>query len=193
MLNHREMRLLAELRSLLYVQQNVIYPPVDRLPRNLAYIQQHHYDNCEILFRFRFDYLVRLHTALRMPVECRLENGSVISSQEVFLFSLCRLTFPDRLHTMSVDMWGGEQTLWSRAFKYFNIFIDSSMATDYVITLRSGYLILKGWQGLFNASWPILACSISQKSNREYVVSSMTLFEKSAGLVPALSTGGWPE
>lgn len=121
-----EMHLLAELRALLYTGNEPIYPPIDRLPRNFAHFEQFHFDRCEILFRFTYERLLVLYNLLGMDADCILENGTHISSEEVFLFSLCRLTYPDRLNTMTNDLWGGEESQWSRAFKYFNLFVQVS-------------------------------------------------------------------
>ena len=67
--------------------------------------------------------IFRLLRCLNLPADCVLENGTHVEGQEVMLFSLCRLTYPDRLHTMSSDLWGKEESEWSRVFKYFNLFI----------------------------------------------------------------------
>lgn len=129
-----ETHLLMQLRDLLVQPGEIVYPPIDRMPRNMAYFAQHHLARCEILFRFTHERLVRLFRCLQVPNECVLENGTHISGEEVFLFSLCRLTYPDRLNTMTNDLWGGEESLWSRAFKYFNLFINNEHGhrlTDY--------------------------------------------------------------
>jgi hypothetical protein len=123
-----ELVLLRKLQTLLYLPDDVaiIYPPIDRLPRNLAYVQHNLMQDCEILFRFRFEHLHRLYQTFQLDNVCMLENWSHMSGEEVFLFSLNRLAFPDRLHTMTSDMWGGEESQWSRVFKYFNLFVNET-------------------------------------------------------------------
>jgi hypothetical protein len=71
------------------------------------------------MFRFPFHQLRRLFNTLRLPQACVLENGSVYQDEEVFLLSLNRLTFPERLITLCKREFGREHTQAGRAFKYF--------------------------------------------------------------------------
>lgn len=118
-----ELLVLDKLAKLLILRNLPVHAPIDRLPRNLAFMQQHYYNECEILFRFRYEYLERLFNTLGLPADCVLENGSRMSGEEIFLFSLCRLSYPNRLVTMRDEIWGGEESVWSRVFKYFNLFV----------------------------------------------------------------------
>lgn len=109
--------------NLAYFHEPMIYLPIGRLPRNIAYFAEFA-PTCGILFRFKHVHLVRLFVALRFPAQVRLRNGMHLMGEEVFLFSLCRLAYPSRL-TDLVRLFGKELTEWSRAFKYFLLWMDA--------------------------------------------------------------------
>lgn len=108
--------------NLAYRHIPIIYPAIDRLPRNIAYFADVA-PSCGILFRFRYGHLARLFVALQFPAQVRLSNGMHLMGEEVFLFSLCRLAYPSRLADL-VRLFGRELTEWSRAFKYFLLWIE---------------------------------------------------------------------
>jgi hypothetical protein len=62
--------------------------------------------------------LRRLFEVLHLPDRITLKNGSIVSGEVCFLYSLQRLQFPCKLDTHE-ETYGGEVTYWSRVFNYF--------------------------------------------------------------------------
>lgn len=70
-------------------------------------------------FRFRDkEQLLTLMRVLQIPETVLLSNGSVLTGEEVFLFALRRMSYPSRYHDLLIEF-GGEISVWSRAFNWF--------------------------------------------------------------------------
>lgn len=78
---------------------------------------------CEAMFRFQAQHLRQVYTLLQIPNTVRLGNGSVLSGEEIFLFSLNRLVYPSRITDRAMSEFGRENTVWSRAFSWFIKFV----------------------------------------------------------------------
>jgi hypothetical protein len=96
----------------------VVVPPSHRTNRRIVDWSTR-LTECEEMFRFPFDQLARLFRTLRLPDMCVLENGSVFHAEEVFLLSLNRFAFPQRLVTACKNEFGRDYSQASRAFKFF--------------------------------------------------------------------------
>lgn len=84
-------------------------------------------DDVQTTYRFRTkDHLVRLITALRIPLVCKLSNGSVFNGEELFLFFLRRLCCLKTINDLVVDEFGGDPSAWARGFNWMAKWICST-------------------------------------------------------------------
>lgn len=93
-------------------------PQQIRFNRTILYYESLQY-RCESMFRFRGVDLRQVYELLEIPPVVTLPNGSKLGGEEVFLFSLNRLVFPSRVTDRSIEEFGRENTVWSRAFTWF--------------------------------------------------------------------------
>lgn len=108
--------LFKEYKSLVYEPDYHLEPPPALRRRTID-----SYSESDVPHSFRFrstDQLSILLRLLQFPPTVVLLNGSVLSGEEVFLFGLRRLSYPSRYHDL-IDEFGGEFSVWSRAFHYF--------------------------------------------------------------------------
>jgi hypothetical protein len=91
--------------------------PPQRLHRTIATFGE---DVCKQFFAFLKADLFRLFAALRMPPQMvRLEDGSVMPGEEMFLRSLYEFVSGEDQFNICENVFGREQSTQSRAFKYF--------------------------------------------------------------------------
>lgn len=76
-------------------------------------------EECDRLFRFKKAELPRLLAVLQMPDTVRTDNACRFTSEEVLLFSLCRLATPGRMEDISRAHFGRDYSQWGRAFRWF--------------------------------------------------------------------------
>lgn len=133
----------------LTVTQPMNIPRVLRLDRTIESFAN---ENCDTLFRFEFSELHRLKTVLQIPERAILSNGSNMSGEEVFLYSLMRLSFPSRHEILSDQYFGRENSQWSRAFCWFNNFLFK----------QHSFRLLNYWNFWLNL-FPVMADSIQKK------------------------------
>ena len=74
---------------------------------------------CWNFFEFRKEDLFRLFRPLNFPSICYLSNKSVMSGEEIFLRGLYELVSGEDQFNISENVFGRDQSIQSRAFKYF--------------------------------------------------------------------------
>jgi hypothetical protein len=93
-------------------------PPLLRYNKSIQfYINQP--TICEEKLRFEARHLRRVFNVLRIPAFVKLSNGSRMTGEEIFLFSLNRLSFPRRIVSAAREEFGRENSQWTRAFDWF--------------------------------------------------------------------------
>jgi len=103
------------------------------------YISFDDFNNMEVRRDFRLPgriELQRLYRVLRIPRTVIIENGSKFSGEELFLYSIRRLVFPNTIEQLTKEF-GGDTTVWSRAFKWFNIHMTVNFESKIVGALHT--------------------------------------------------------
>ena len=90
----------------------------DRNPRKNKCLDDFTMFQCRALFRLTKVQLRELYQRLDVPPIWRLENRLKFNGEEIFLYSLRRLVYPNR-HVDLCTEFGGEYSQWSRAFRCF--------------------------------------------------------------------------
>jgi hypothetical protein len=101
---------------------NIVYHVDGQLPRPIRLdkrIASFTPSQCWNFFETRQGDLPRLLQALRMPVECRFKNGARMVGEEVMLRGLYELVSGEKQFNIAENVFGREQSMQSRAFKYF--------------------------------------------------------------------------
>lgn len=78
--------------------------------------------DCYRRFRIRKPDLKRVLRLLEIPIHVKLENGSVFTGEEIFLFGLNRFTTCAHIDDL-ISTYGRESSQWVRAFKWFILFM----------------------------------------------------------------------
>ncbi len=130
-----------------YEWSRIAYEPDDltmyKSPRR-KHIGFDDYNNMEVRRDFRLpgrNEIQRLFHSLRIPHTVTIENGSKFSGEEIFLYSIRRLVFPNTIEQLTKEF-GGDTTVWSRAFKWFNIHMTEHFESKIVSAVHT-------WRGQF--------------------------------------------
>lgn len=113
--------------------QAMVYEPEYVLPRPLRLKHRtiESFMACDIPHSFRFrstDQLQLLKRLLQIPEVVSLDNNVALNGEEVFLFGLRRMAYPSRYFDL-LSEFGGEITVWSRAFHWFINYIYDNFHT----------------------------------------------------------------
>ena len=95
------------------------YEPVEKPERKKISVDSFTPSTAKMFFKFKKDDISRLIELFQFPAECKLENGSSMSGEEVFLRGLYELCSGENQQRMCTLLFGREQTQQSRAFKFF--------------------------------------------------------------------------
>ena len=102
--------LLTEKGDVEDMPDNHVFEPPE--PRKYKTIDSFVESDIPHLFRFKTkDQLRRLLAVMKLPDVIRLENGALVSNEELMLVGLYRLAYPCRLISIAREF-GGETTLW---------------------------------------------------------------------------------
>lgn len=93
--------------------------PVEKPERKEVSVDSFTPSTAKMFFKFKKCDLSRLIELFQLPAECKLENGSSMSGEEVFLRGLYELCSGENQQRMCTLLFGREQTQQSRAFKFF--------------------------------------------------------------------------
>lgn len=120
-INVANVTLLVALRSFLNIATwtNPILSPIWRNNNLTIEYFENNPSLCEPKFRFSSTQLRQVYNLLDLPEIVILSNRSKFTGEEIFLFGLNRLAFPSRLSEQSLEVFGRENSQWSRAFNYF--------------------------------------------------------------------------
>jgi hypothetical protein len=115
------------LNRLLLEYKSIVEEPEYTLEKPLAIrsrmIDSYGQSDIPHLFRFRStEQLRRLFDGLKFPEAILLDNNVILREEETFLFGLRRMCYPNRFQDL-LEEFGGEITIWSRAFTWFIIHI----------------------------------------------------------------------
>ena len=91
-------------------------PPTIRLNRTIDSFNR---SQCWNFFEFRQEHLYRLMENLKFPLVFHLANRSKLSGEEVFLRGMYELVSGADQFSISENVFGGDQSLQSRAFSAF--------------------------------------------------------------------------
>ena len=128
---------LYRLYNRLVEQPMVVVDRPLKINRNIASFTE---SQCWNFFEFRQSDLYRLLTNLKFSEYCKLENGSVMSGEEILLRGLYELVSGEDHYTISENVFGREFTQQSRAFSYFVDHIYSTFLDIMMDNLEWWYL-----------------------------------------------------
>lgn len=112
---------------------------------------------------FKQEHLHRLLTVLQLPNIIPLSNGSVCTSEEMLLFSLHRMSYPQIIEVAAYSLFGRECSHWSRIFCYFLLHIHGTFS--YLLTDNLAY-----WCQSFASSYDKMKAKAAQF--RDYDIDS---------------------
>lgn len=99
---------------------------------------------CKSMFAFESDELERLHRELKFPEFVKLDNGSVMTGEEVFLRGLYELVSGEKKNAICKTLFGRHPSDQSRAYAYFINYIYDNfkhLVTDNLAWwFRNGYI-----------------------------------------------------
>ena len=78
---------------------------------------------CRTMCRFLPEHIFELKELLRIPDKCYIGGGHVAKGYDVLLYGLFRLHQVGNLEDDSLMGWGGDNTILSRKFKFFNKYL----------------------------------------------------------------------
>jgi len=100
--------------------EEVVRPPPQRL---LINIENHCPSNCGTKYRFRSqEDMMRLFTVLRIPAVFKLNNGSRVSGEHLFLVFMTRMAHASSFEDI-VREYGREKTTWGRGINAMACFL----------------------------------------------------------------------
>lgn len=103
-------------------------PPLTKPLRRKISVDIFTESDCYVFFAFRQEHLSRLFKALRIPDKVHLENGSVMTGEEIALRGLYELVNGDDQHHAAMLVFGREASQQSRATRWFYNHIFESFA-----------------------------------------------------------------
>jgi nuclease HARBI1 len=119
--NIQLMALMMEYDSIAMIPADLVPPRVRNIPIRRT-IDSFNDSQCYRFFRMDSLKLTNLFNLLQFPENIALDNGSVFTGEEIFLFGLHRYGYPSRLEDLTI-YYGRDYSQLSRAFKWFNTFI----------------------------------------------------------------------
>jgi hypothetical protein len=100
--------------------------PVEKPVRKEVSVNSFTPSTAKMFFKFKKQDLSLLIHLVKFPDQCKLDNGSSMSGEEVFLRGLYELCSGDNQQRMCALLFGREQSQHSRAFKYFIEFMNDN-------------------------------------------------------------------
>lgn len=113
--------------SIIVEHNNLIYEPANiQIPRNIRVtrtVDSYCESDIPNLFRFRNKQQLKdLIREINLPEMCRLNNGIIMYGEEMLLFTIRRLIFPNRLDDLCKEF-GSDNSRWSRVVNYVTTYL----------------------------------------------------------------------